>query len=297
MTIRPAVEGDAQACVAILREVLPHVVTNERAWLHRGRATPERDRLLRLVAEVDGDLAGWGQAGLTPWLPTGNATMRITVTAARRREGVGATLYDGLAEHLRARGVTRVAAYFHETAEATRFAAQRGFSEIRADVPSVVDPTTVDVSPPPDVELQPLSTLDPRDVYRVDAETLPDVPYVEPLVERPYEEWLETVWRSPTFAAEGSFGALVDGELAAFAAVFADLESGRAMNGFTATRRAYRGRGLARAVKLASLRWAGANGITVMATTNDETNAPMLALNRQLGYRPDGRNVEYQLEW
>jgi hypothetical protein len=30
-----------------------------------------------------------------------------------------------------------------------------------------------------------------------------------------------------------------------------------------------------------------------MATTNDETNAPMLAINRRLGYRPFGRRVEY----
>jgi len=29
-----------------------------------------------------------------------------------------------------------------------------------------------------------------------------------------------------------------------------------------------------------------------MATNNDETNAPMLAINRRLGYRPSGRRVE-----
>ena len=48
----------------------------------------------------------------------------------------------------------------------------------------------------------------------------------------------------------------------------------------------YRGRGLGLAVKLASIRWAAANGITQMVTTNDETNAPMLAINRRLGYAP-----------
>jgi hypothetical protein len=31
-----------------------------------------------------------------------------------------------------------------------------------------------------------------------------------------------------------------------------------------------------------------------MATTNDETNAPMLAINERLGYRPAGRRVEYE---
>ena len=64
------------------------------------------------------------------------------------------------------------------------------------------------------------------------------------------------------------------------------------MNWLTGTRRAYRGRGLALAVKLASIHWAAENGITRMLTFNDETNAPMLAINRRLGYKPIGRRVE-----
>jgi hypothetical protein len=31
-----------------------------------------------------------------------------------------------------------------------------------------------------------------------------------------------------------------------------------------------------------------------MATHNDETNAPMLAINRRLGYVPAGRRVEWR---
>jgi hypothetical protein len=49
-------------------------------------------------------------------------------------------------------------------------------------------------------------------------------------------------------------------------------------------------------VKLASIQWAAANGITMMATNNDETNAPMLAINRRLGYVPGGRRVEWLKE-
>ena len=33
-----------------------------------------------------------------------------------------------------------------------------------------------------------------------------------------------------------------------------------------------------------------------MVTTNDETNASMLAVNRRLGYAPAGRRVEYLAE-
>jgi RimJ/RimL family protein N-acetyltransferase len=55
----------------------------------------------------------------------------------------------------------------------------------------------------------------------------------------------------------------------------------------------FRGRGLGTAAKLATIQWAAANGITQMFTTNDEANAPMLAINRRLGYTPAGRRVEY----
>jgi GNAT superfamily N-acetyltransferase len=73
-----------------------------------------------------------------------------------------------------------------------------------------------------------------------------------------------------------------------------DSETGRAHNMFTGTLRAYRGRGLGLAVKLASIHWAAAHGATMMATHNDETNAPMLAINRRLGYAPAGRRVEWR---
>jgi RimJ/RimL family protein N-acetyltransferase len=65
---------------------------------------------------------------------------------------------------------------------------------------------------------------------------------------------------------------------------------------FTGTLREYRGRGLALAVKLATTRWAAEHGITQISTDNDETNAPMLAINRRLGYKPVGRRVEYLRE-
>jgi RimJ/RimL family protein N-acetyltransferase len=65
-----------------------------------------------------------------------------------------------------------------------------------------------------------------------------------------------------------------------------DLEGDRAGNGFTGTLRAYRGRGLARLAKLASIAWAAEQAIDSIVTENDETNAPMLAVNTSLGYRP-----------
>ena len=44
------------------------------------------------------------------------------------------------------------------------------------------------------------------------------------------------------------------------------------------------------------MRWAAANGITRVSTANDDTNAPMLAINARLGYEPLGRLLTMRRE-
>jgi RimJ/RimL family protein N-acetyltransferase len=56
----------------------------------------------------------------------------------------------------------------------------------------------------------------------------------------------------------------------------------------TGTRRAYRGRGLAKIAKSTAFRAARDAGFTAGFTGNDEVNKPMLAINDWLGYRPIG---------
>jgi mycothiol synthase len=59
-----------------------------------------------------------------------------------------------------------------------------------------------------------------------------------------------------------------------------------AWHDMTAVRRAYRGRGIARALKLTTIGWAIDHGLETLETGNDVDNASMRALNARLGYRP-----------
>ena len=61
---------------------------------------------------------------------------------------------------------------------------------------------------------------------------------------------------------------------------------GNAWTGYTCCHSEYRGRGLARAVKLQSLAQAAERGLLFVYTDNDSENAPMLHINEKLGYRP-----------
>ena len=88
--------------------------------------------------------------------------------------------------------------------------------------------------------------------------------------------------------------AFVEDELAALTMIRIDVPSGRAQNNVTGTRKAFRGHGLARLLNTHSLHIAGKRGATIAITDNDESNAPMLAVNTKLGYRPFARRLEWE---
>ena len=298
MTIREIdLVRDAPAIVALILEVSPTAVIDAPSYVHRVRSVPERADARIWVAEVDDRVIGRGDC-FRNFFTEGSrkAFTNVAVREEFRRRGVGRALHEHAIAHAVSLDVDGLLTSFHENDAGVAFASELGFGQVRAEVESVVDPRAVSESPPPDVELLPVSRVDPRLVYQIDIESTVDMPQTEPIDDIPYDEWEEHVLRHPTFSAEGSFVACAEGVAAAVSLVTADLPSHRAHNMFTGTLRAYRGRGLALAVKLASIGWAAANGITMMATANDETNAPMLAINRRLGYRPAGRRVEWLRE-
>jgi GNAT superfamily N-acetyltransferase len=99
-------------------------------------------------------------------------------------------------------------------------------------------------------------------------------------------EWKWDELGHPNLSLEGSF-AVLDGEQpVSLGFLTVDPERRIAYNLLTATLPGYRRRGLALLVKLATARWAAANGIERLLTENDRENIPMLELNDSLGYRP-----------
>jgi GNAT superfamily N-acetyltransferase len=298
MTIRPLeLDRDADDLVVLVREAVPTATVNRAAIVSRISAVPERAGLRVWIAEVNGEAIGRADAFMN-FLSKGSRScfVGVTVRSDHRRRGVGAELHElcvGRAEELGAAGLIT---NFYENPAGVAFARALGWREVRAETESILDPRTVTEAAPTDVDLRPVTEVDPQLVWRVDVESSLDVPQTETVDDIPYEEWEDHVLRYPIFEPDGSFVAVVDGVVAAVSLLVADRDSGRATNMFTGTLREYRGRGLARAVKLATTHWAAANGITQITTTNDETNAAMLAVNRRLGYQPGGRRVEYLRE-
>ncbi|MDX6474917.1 MAG: hypothetical protein QOH95_428 [Gaiellaceae bacterium] len=278
----------------LLREAIPNGVFSRESWLHRVRTIPERADQAGWVAEDGGTVIANGWAFRTFFSERStSAECNVTVRASHRRRGIGSALFDRVLAHAKALGATSLLASFPESNASVAFAAARGFREERAEAESVLDPRIVEERPASGIDLRSVADVDPRLVYEADIAATRDMPSTEPIDAISYDEWVGHVLEYPFFTAEGSYVAMVDGVAAAVSLLIADEESGRGANMFTGTQRAYRGRGLGLAVKLASIHWASAHGITQIATRNDETNAPMLAINRRLGYVPGGRRVEY----
>ena len=85
-----------------------------------------------------------------------------------------------------------------------------------------------------------------------------------------------------------------DGSLAGYTQMSGSRDQAAIFQWDTLVRPEHRGRRLGLAMKIANLRWLQTrHDASIVHTWNSEVNAPMLAVNRAMGFRP----VEYLGEW
>jgi GNAT superfamily N-acetyltransferase len=303
--IRERRPDDDAAIAQIVREVAEGWISSEHGVRHRRETTPARARRGDWVWEANGEAVAWSSAGLDLWAERGDvAHVDVLVRPAWRTRGAGAALYERANAHALELGVRRILAEAADEPSSHRFAERRGFRHTMTRRLSKVDPREVDTSALASLAAEkqaegftvaPFTDFAgaPELVHAVDAEASRDEPADEPQTGLPLDEWLLRTWRDPDVTHEGSFVVVHEGRPVALTLLIVDVAGGRAVNGFTGTLRAYRGRRLARLAKLASIEWAAGHGIASIVTENDETNAPMLAINVSLGYRPYAAWLSY----
>lgn len=295
--IRDARDVDAAAVTRLVADANPHVVLTPESWIHRRRTEPARAHALQLVAEVDDEVVARAHAGLDPHTTAARAAYGgVIVDPAHRRRGIGSALLERLERHLLELDAATWTTMMFENDDGVAFARRHGFRDERVAVASSVDPRTVQLPLPRSIGIVPASEVGPEVVFEIDSAGVLDEPVPNPPAPAPFAEWRAEVWDEPTFASDGSFVAVADGTAAAIALLYVAPGLGRGVNAFTATLPEFRGRGFATAAKIATMRWAAANGITRVSTANDDTNAPMLAINARLGYQPLGKLLTMRRE-
>jgi GNAT superfamily N-acetyltransferase len=292
--IRPLHEDDLPALARLWRELRADAVHSERGLRHLVTSFPERAQAAHWVADENG-VVGWAFAHRRWWRASGNAYAWMGVLPEARGRRLGTRLWELAEQHVWTLGVDRVNADVVGDAAGARFLDERGYEHVRTVVVSAVDPRSV--SPGELVtrraraerdgyRIVPYEDVDLAALYRLDMEASDDAPGEDSPHALSFEEWRRDLLDQPDLTHEGSVAVVAAGEPVAYSALSIDTESGRGRNEGTGTARAHRGRGLASLAKLAQLRWAAEHGIERVITDNDEQNAPMLAINRRLGYVP-----------
>jgi GNAT superfamily N-acetyltransferase len=220
----------------------------------------------------------------------------IWVLPHARRQGHGSALYTACSGAARAAGKTGFQTELSEEhADGHRFLANLGFVEadrskmVRLELAGMAEP---DPRPPAGIRLVSLAErpdLLPG-VHATAEEAFPDIPWTdEPIAALDLDAFVARDVERTGIPKDAFFVALDErsGEVAGYASLIYSAGSTIvAYHDMTAVRRAFRGRGIAGALKRATIAWAIEHGLEALETGNDEANAPMRAVNLALGYRP-----------
>lgn len=254
-----------------------------------------------VAVDADGYVVGFSNISRNPWMIPERFWMRVIVDAAYRRRGIGTLLYDHVlrmaCQLLASQLVSEVR---DDCAECLSFAQQRGFGIERhisvsrlylAHFDESRFAGTIEAAEAAGICFFPLADLGAaleaqQKLYELHCRCAVDEPNYE---ERGFPSF--QMYR-PLFGLtrEEGNGQIVaaDGDTWVGMILLEYEQRTNAMhNSFTAVDRAYRNRKLALALKLLAIRHAHKYGADYMYTNNDATNAPILALNRTLGYQPD----------
>ena len=299
--IRQATLDDSPRVAALLTAVFDDRVITAEGVRYRGLSAPPEDRVISWLAESGSEAIGWAIGGIDAFAPVRTTAFAgIAVHADHRGLGVGSDLWDALSAHLAEIGARRIVVHSRADAGTKAFVARRGFGLEGTHTGLAVDPRTVVAPPPlpPRIEVATLGSFadDPRRVFVADYQSFLDEPGPGDVSGMTYETWCRLSWDNPECDRELSTVAVADGVPVGISFLETDRATGRAVNVGTGVTPAFRGRGLGLLMKQVSLTRAAAAGITRVITQNDDTNAPMVAINERLGYSPFSTGHSWVLE-
>jgi mycothiol synthase len=296
ITIREAShdESDLATIVEISNAVTPSEPTSidELRW-----SDATYPGTIRLIADLAGRPAGVGTVGRIYVYPPDYDGLWATlaVFAADRRRGIGGLLFDALSARTRAAGKGWLfASVTEDHADGIDFLVHRGFTEyerskmVRLDLAGVTPPA---IDPPEGVDLATLADRPDlvESVHALALEALPDIPGGQPMSVGDLAEFRARDIDRPGIVHSAFMLGIESGTGTVVGYASLILQPGSrtvAWHDMTAVARAWRGRGVAGALKRATVAWAIANGLDALETGNDVDNAPMRAVNARLGFRP-----------
>lgn len=299
--IRPASsERDFEGIAAILSHAENEVISAAELIENSQRALSAQRICHEIVAETNNVIVGYGTVFTTNTMESGRSLVKVWTHSEHRSKGIGAQLYEAVVAFAVSKGMrTLETNLFDNEAHSLRFAEARRFKIERHLFESEIELERFDATRFDTVieSVQNsgirLFTLADAGHTRENLYKLWDVNYKTYLddpattgIFPDFEAFYTMVSDAPWFVAETQFLAADGDEYIGLAAMSYQRENNSFYNMMTGVRREYRGRQIALALKLMAIAYARQHGGKSIRTNNDSQNAPMLAINRRLGYMP-----------
>lgn len=303
VTIRDAVEADEASIVEISNRVFPdHHETLEEFRENRARLRAGGFALaLAVAATPDGEVVGFWQVNHMPeQFDPGRYLVRVFVDPAWQRWGVGGTLYEHVLGSLSARGARAVESFARESMpEVAGFLSRRGFRETMRTWETRLDVARFDPAPfaaylarvhQAGVTITTLADEQQRDpdvvrrAYDLYNAVLADIPSPIPYTPISFEHYLRGATNSSRALLDAYFLAKVGDAYVGQANLWRPREGTHLYHNVTGVLPAYRGRGIAMALKLSTIAFGQAGGYSEIRTWNEQYNAGILAINDRLGF-------------
>jgi GNAT superfamily N-acetyltransferase len=303
-TANPDLHYDALARFLNHFEPDPIAAADIREWDRRSEGHIVRRSIVR---NDEGDVIAYGVVHHGPWNQPHEFYLWIGVAATERRQGMGQALYDHALTTIRSHdGTALVSEVGEDQAAGLRFAQRQGFVQHKHTFQSKLDlhqfdesafSVMVDGVQAQGIRLYSLADVADtptarRQLYAINQQmTLQD-----PGVDGPFpafEQFEKDVFAAPWYRPAGQWLAADGDHVIGMCAVGYFQESNSMYNMMTGVAEAYRGRGIAQALKVQAIRWAKAYGADYIRTNNNSENAPMLAINRKLGYEPQPGSYKF----
>jgi GNAT superfamily N-acetyltransferase len=212
----------------------------------------------------------------------------IAVVPARRGRGIGSALFAEISNRARELGKTEIQGEVQESDAGSRaFFEHRGFVPVGGEKAVVLELEGIEPpepAPPEGVRIVTRAEQPDRldEMYAVATQADEDIPGSAGV--QSYERWRAMDIDRPNCLPELCFLALAGDEVIGYA--FLQESGERAFHGLTVTRRDWRRRGVATALKHAEISAAKRAGFKRLLTESEERNEPMRRLNEKLGFVP-----------
>ncbi|GAB4434602.1 MAG: GNAT family N-acetyltransferase [Chloroflexi bacterium OHK40] len=294
-------DADYEAVIAVRNAALPDYIETVEDWHHWDQTRPAHCVFERWVAEREGQIVAYGSfSHMSGMFHPQKFYLDVFTHPAHQSCGIAGQLYEHLLGRLAPYNPILLRAEAREDHRAAIHLLQKhGYTEEMRFWESRLAVAPFDPSPweghTAKVLAQGITIITLRDLmdrggdyrtplYEAITEMARDVPSPDPYTPPGFEQWAKTHLGHPNLLPEGYFIALHEGRIAGVSQLWLGAEPDVLYTGLTATRRDYRRKGIALALKLRAVAFAQQRGAREIRTGNETRNRPMLSINEALGF-------------